>query len=197
MMRFASILLATIAPLGIVSACANPPAPAAADSSTPISTAAAPAAPMPCGPNAYRHESPDFCVDLPAAVRGKTPTAIENGVVFPGLVLNWAPKSSAAQIAEWKAPQRPAQRVGTFEVWTTEPMPRGTYFLIYDATQHATQDIYKVPSVVGAVVVEGETVAVRCAVTVTAERDADARALAASRAAELAACKSLRLFGRS
>jgi hypothetical protein len=189
-------LLATLFPLA---ACTTPPAPApaAADASAPATSAAAPAASAPCGPNAYRHEGPDFCVELPASARGKTPTAIENGVAFPGIIFTWTPKSSTALVAEWKSPKRAAHHHGPFEIWTTEPVPGGTYFLVYDATQHDTQDIEKVPSVRGMVVVEGATMAVRCTVTISVEREGDARALAASHAAELAACKSLRLFGRS
>jgi hypothetical protein len=189
-MRLVTILFATLATL---TACTNP-TPAAADAAAPVTSAAAPA---PCGPNAYRHEGPDFCVELPAAARGKAPSAIPNGVAFPGIVLEWAPKSDAARIAEWKAPKRAAQHHGPFEIWTTEPVPRGTYFVIFDATQHDTLDIDKVPSVRGVAVVEGETMAVRCMVTVSVEREADARAAAKSHAADLEACKSLRLFGRS
>ncbi|MDI1451906.1 hypothetical protein [Polyangium sp. 6x1] len=156
--------------------------------------ASAPAAP--CGKDAYRHEGPDFCVDLPVSARGKAPMAIENGVLFPGVIFTWTPKSNAAVVAEWKAPKPAEHHHGPFEIWKTEPIPGGTYFLLYDATQHDTAEVEKIPSVRGMAIVEGETTVVRCVVTVNLEPADDPRAMAASHATELAACKSLRVFGR-
>jgi len=190
--------------LALLLGCSRGPEGSNAARSATASASAAPGAelssgvgigPAPCSPNAYRHEDPDFCVELPAAARGKAPTAIENGITFPGVVVEWRPKSDAALVAEWKAPRPRAQHEGRFEIWTTEPMPRGTFFVIHDATQHKTADIFKVPSVSGVAVVEGETTIVRCTSYYNLERDEDARAIAESHAAELAACKSLRLFG--
>lgn len=196
--RLTPTLLMVVISLAALPACANSSAPAAVDASAPSASAPALPAAAPCGPDAYRHEAPDFCVELPASARGKAPIPIENGVAFPGVIsFQWTPKSNTAVVAEWKAPQRPAQHHGPFEIWTTEPMPRGSYFLLFDATQHDTQEIEKVPHLGGIAVVEGETTVVRCTVTITLEHERDARVAAASHAAELAACKSLRLFGRS
>ncbi|MDC3958991.1 hypothetical protein [Polyangium jinanense] len=163
---------------------------------TSAGSASAPIAVAPCGPDAYRHEGPDFCAELPASARGKAPMVIENGVAFPDVIFTWTPKSNAAAVAEWKTPKVLDHHHGPFEIWTTEPIPGGTYFLIYDATQHDTAEVAKIPSVRGLAVVEGETMVVRCVVTVNLEPQDDPRAMAASHATELAACKSLRVFGR-
>lgn len=161
-----------------------------------LGCAASPAEAAPtCGPNAYRHQSPDFCVELPASARGKDPVTIDHGLSFPGLTINWTASTDAARVAQWKTPAPAPNHHGTFEVLSSEPLTRGTFYLIHDATQHDTLEIFKVPSVRGVAVIEGGSSVVRCTVTISLERGDDARKVAAARAADLAACKSLRVAG--
>lgn len=189
--------LVTVVTLGLLTGCSSPsPArPTDANTATPTTAAAAPTTPSAeprCAPGAYTHQAPDFCIELPSTAKGQAPTLRDDSVMFQGLVLQWTPKTNAALIDRWKSPGPSADHKGTFEVWTTEPMERGTWHLVHDATQHAFNDIMRMPHVEGVAVVAGEEHVVRCA-ALAGVTDGDARAVARQHASDLAACKSLRV----
>lgn len=192
-MRTVLISVSALA-LALLAGCpAAPPAPSTTTAAAP--PAAAPAA-YTCAPGAFTHTAPDFCLELPAAVRADTPTTFEGGMSWKGLTVQWAPKSDAAKIAAWKKVGPPAQHKGTFEVIAAEPFAAGTLHTVYDATQHEFLEIYKVPRVEAYAVVEGAQFAVRCGAIVSLEHKEDAREarrLAEAHAADFAACKTLRV----
>lgn len=150
-----------------------------------------------CSDTAFRHASPAFCVELPAELRDEAPLSITNGVSFVGgkggVLVEWAPRSDAARIAAWKSPAPRPDHQGTFEILKTEPMTGGTFFLVHDATQSKTLDIYKVPSLAGIAVVDGADVVLRCTARVNLDHDEDPQAIVRARAAYLETCKSLRV----
>lgn len=192
-------LIPTLA-LAALAACS--PASSSADSGavqpSPLAAPAPrPAAAPACGADAYRHPSPAFCVNLPAELRGKAPEVRPDGIVFQGdhqsVAVQWAPLSDTKRIAAWKSLEPGPDRVGTFEVLSVETLPRGAFSLVHDATQHRVLEIYKVPDLHGATVVEDATHAFHCTARINLERPADGRTVAAERAAFLSACKSFHL----
>lgn len=180
--------LAAIA-LSLLAGCPSP-APAGAGSTT---ASSAEPAPLRCAAGAYTHTAPDFCLELPAGARGVAPKAATDFVSFPGLVVTWTPRSNAALVASWKKPAPHPGDKGTFEVLSTEPMERGTFFMVHDATQDPRGEMYIMPRLMGVAVVEGSAFALKCTATRNLEQNEDPRKVAAAHAAELAACKTLRV----
>jgi hypothetical protein len=149
-----------------------------------------------CAPGAYTHSAPDFCLDLPAAMRAETPEAFEGGMRWKGLNVQWAKKDDP-KAAQWRKLGPKPQHKGAFEIISSEPFAGGALHVVYDATQHETLDIYKVPHVEGFAVVEGADVAVRCSVVFSLgdkrEDAREARRIAEAHAADFAVCKTLRV----
>jgi hypothetical protein len=163
------------------------------------STASAATTAAACPPGAYRHADPSFCVLVPAGLDRTPTTPAPDGIVFspvPGsgegraLRISWAKVSDRAGAEKLRAP-RPHLETGTFEILETQPLPRGSFWLTYDATQHPADERYKIPSVRGVVVIETAEHVIHCEASHVVERGADPRAVARAQAAHLDACKSL------